>query len=166
MSEEAQRWLRACEPAAKLVNMAMERIHPELFTSSSAVLQEMRKQPLTQEKASQWVSVFTCISVFSNRTSKTHRDYSGEPGWYDFLISLGNYGFASLIFEQLGVEVMYNPGTAVAFCANVFKHKVGEWGRGDRICYTFFNKKVILRRFGEDKAGWMTMSSFTPSSTT
>jgi hypothetical protein len=58
------------------------------------------------------------------------------------------------------VEVMYNPGTAVAFCANVFKHAVDDWGRGDRICYAFFNKKVVLARFGQDKAGWMTMSRF------
>jgi len=55
---------------------------------------------------------------------------------------------------------MYNPGTAVAFCANVFHHEVGDWGRGDRICYSFFNKKVILERFGKDNVGWMTLSRF------
>jgi hypothetical protein len=55
---------------------------------------------------------------------------------------------------------MYNPGTAVAFCANAFKHSVGDWGRGDRICYSFFNKKAVLKRFGQDRAGWMTTSRF------
>src|SRR5215470_7909408 len=138
----------------------MERIHPDLFASSSAVLEELRKQPLTRAMASQWDAAFTCISVISNRTSKEHRDYSGDPGWYDFLISLGNYSSATLKFVELGLEVKYNPGTAVAFCANVFKHAVGPWGMGDRICYSFFNKKVILARFGQDKAGWMTTSRF------
>jgi hypothetical protein len=146
--------------AVKLVNKAMEHIHPDLFASSWAVLEEQRKRPLTRELALQWQSAFTCMSVISNRTSKRHRDYSGAPGWYDFLISLGNYSFAKLKFEELGVEVMYNPGTAVAFCANVFHHEVGDWGRGDQICYSFFNKKVILERFGKDNVGWMTSSRF------
>jgi hypothetical protein len=152
--------LRDSAPAIKLVNKAMELIHPELFASSHGALEELRKQPLTAEQASRWESVFTCISVFCNRTSKEHRDYSGDPAWYDFLISLGNYSFARLKFVELGVELMYNPGTAVAFCANVFKHAVDDWGRGDRICYAFFNKKVILERCGQDKAGWMTTSMF------
>jgi hypothetical protein len=138
----------------------MEYIHPDLFASSWAVQEELKKQPLTREQALQWDSAFTCITVISNRTSKEHRDNSGEPGWYDFLVSLGNYSFASLKFMQLGVEVMYNPGTAVAFCANAFKHEVSDWGRGDRICYSFYNKKVVLERFGQNEVGWMTMSRF------
>lgn len=152
--------MRDTAEAVKLVNKAMEKIHPDLFTNSSAVLEEQRKQPLTQKLASEWQSVFTCMSVISNRTSKRHRDYSGAPGWYDVLISLGNYSFAKLKFAELGVEVIYNPGTAVAFCANVFYHEVGNWGRGDRICYSFFNKKVILGRFEKDNVGWMTLSRF------
>ena len=138
----------------------MGRIHPELFRSSLAVQEQLKKDPLTKELAGEWASSFTCISVISNRTSKVHHDNSGEPGWYDFLISIGTYCFAKLAFEQLGVEVVYSAGTAVAFCANVFNHGVSEWGRGDRICYAFFNKKTILRRFGQDKAGWMTQSCF------
>jgi hypothetical protein len=138
----------------------MELIHPDLFASSSAVQEELKKDPLTAEQALHWESAFTCISVISNRISKGHRDRSGDPAWYDFLLSLGNYSNATLDFEELGVQLMYNPGTAVALCANVFKHGVNDWQRGDRLCYAFFNKKAILERFGRHKAGWMTTSRF------
>lgn len=142
----------------KLINRAMELIHPHLFASSLACRDELRTLPQTEELASKWESAFTAITVISNRVSKEHRDSGGEPGWYDFLLSLGNYSSAVLELEELGLKVIYNPGTAVAFCANVFRHQVADWGRGDRICYAFYNKKKVLQRFGQDKAGWMMTS--------
>src|SRR5215510_12937696 len=126
--------------AVNLVNRAMELIHPQLFSSTSIVKDELRKLPETKELAQQWESVFTAISVMSNQMSKPHRDRGGDPAWYDFLITLGSYSQDVLQFEELGLELLYGPGAAVAFCSNVFKHETSDWGRGDRVCYAFFNK--------------------------
>ena len=142
----------------RLVNRAMELIHPPLFISCMMAREELRGKPLTRKLVSKWESVFTAISTISNHTSKMHKDTGGEPGCYDFLLTVGNYSFASIQFQEIGIELLYNPGTAVAFCANIFKHGISEWGRGDRICYAFFNKQVVLERLGQNKAGWMTTS--------
>jgi len=156
---EAQKWLEDSAEAIKLVNRALELAHPHLFKRSSGVQDQLKILPLTKEWASKWESVSTCIAVIANRISKDHRDYGGEPGWYDFLLTLGSYSQATLKLEELGVELMYKPGTSVAFCANVFRHGVGEWGEGDRLCYSFFNKSVVLDRFGKgDEGGWMKVS--------
>jgi len=144
----------------RLINKALELVHPRLFESSMAAREELRSNPMTRKMASKWESAFTAVSAISNRTSKPHRDSGGEPGWYDFLLSQGSYSYSSLDLDEIGARFVYTPGTAVAFCANVFKHGVSEWGRGDRICYAFFNKKVVLERLGQEYAGWMTKSIF------
>jgi hypothetical protein len=157
--------MKECAPAFNLVNRAMELIHPQLFSSTSTVREKLRELPSTKELATQWQSVFTAISVIANRRSKRHRDFGGNEAWYDFLITLGNYSQDTLRFEELGLELLYGPGTAVAFCANVFKHETGDWGRGDRVCYAFFNKEVVLKRFGQEKAGWMTLDDLSDTIT-
>jgi hypothetical protein len=134
----------------------MELIHPQLYSSTLAARDELRKLESTKEIAVQWESVFTAIAVINNRRSKLHRDHGGNAAWYDFLITLGNYCQDILEFEEMGLELLYTPGTAVAFCANIFKHRTRDWGRGDRVCYAFFNKKSVLERVSQDKAGWMT----------
>jgi len=144
----------------KLINKALELIHPHLFKSSLAAREELCRNPLTRKVALKWESVFTAITAISNRTSKPHRDSGGEPGWYDFLLSQGSYSYSAIELDEIGARFAYTPGTAVAFCANIFKHGVSEWGRGDRICYVFFNKKVVMERLGQHYAGWMTKPIF------
>ena len=158
---QAQMWMRDSALAVNLINKAMELIHPQLFSSSMAVRDELRKGALTKDLASEWESVYTAVSVIINRTTKEHRDCGGEPGWYDFLLTLGNHSYTTLDFPELGVQLMYNPGTAVAFCANALRHSVPAWGWGDRICYAFFNKKVVMERFGRVEAGWMMLTDLT-----
>jgi hypothetical protein len=143
-----------------LINQAMALVHPAQFSLSLAARDELRKMPLTKALASQWESIFTAISLIINRTTVVHRDSRSDQAWYDFLLTLGSYRYAEMELRELGLRLSYTPGTAVAFCANVFEHSVAGWGPGDRICYAFFNRKVVLERFGENKAGWMTENIF------
>jgi hypothetical protein len=139
----------------KLLNKAMSLVHPELHQLGMAGLEQLRKAPETADLAAEWTSVFTGVSVVVNRVTKPHRDRKAELPWYDLLVSLGTHQQAKLGLPELGLELHYPPGTAVAFCGNLFTHEVGNWGEGDRLCYAFFMRKAVLSRLGQEGSNWV-----------
>jgi hypothetical protein len=159
-SQEANCWMAASKDSMELLNKTLQLIHPDLYHNGCFALDKLRNGPFTLELASSWTSVYTGVSIISNRITKPHRDRNGKNSWYDLLVTLGNYKEAVLKFEELGVEFAYNPGTVVGCCGNLFTHEVGDWGEGDRICYAFFMRKAVLARFMDRTAEWMTQDVY------
>jgi hypothetical protein len=147
--------MAASAGAVQLLNKATELMHPELYRMGLAGLTELCKDTKTASLAREWPSIFTGCAIIVNRLTKAHRDYQAEPSWYDLLVSLGNFQFAKLELPELGLELDYPPGTAVAFYGNIFTHLVDEWGDGDRLCYAFFMRRGVLSRLGQNGGDWV-----------
>jgi hypothetical protein len=147
--------MAASTEAVKLLNQATELVHPELHHIGLAGLEQLRKEPQTARLASEWPSAFTGCAVVVNRLTRPHRDSRAEPSWYDMLVSLGTFKSAKLDLPELGLELDYRPGTVVAFCGNIFLHRVDNWGEGDRLCYAFFMRRGVLSRLGQKGGDWV-----------
>lgn len=119
------------------------------------MLQKLREWRLTNQTSQDWQSIYSGISVISNRITPSHRDSSGRPEWYDTLASYCDGGSTPyLLIKDLGLKLEYSSGTVAAFCGTVLEHEVKSWGRGDRVCYAHFMREKVRERLKVPPAGW------------
>ena len=129
------------------------------------MLQRLRELVDTREIAERWQSVYTGISVISNRITPSHRDRKGRPQWFDSLISYSDPSNGpQLLLNELGLELEYSSGTVVGLCGTVLKHEVRSWGDGDRVCYAHFMREEVRRKLGAPIAGWVNRRVYLPES--
>lgn len=158
-SDGVKEWLVDSRRAEELLNIILAIIHPDLYQNAHDALKALQANP-EASYAHRWASVFSGISVISNRITPPHKDRSSDPRWYDILSNLGNFEQSYLDLVDLGAHFLYKKGTVIPFCGNLLKHAVQDWGRGDRICYAHFMRKGVISQFTESLAGWMTTAKF------
>jgi hypothetical protein len=146
----------------EFLNFVLLLIHPSLHKTGSSILQILRNLEETSDVASLWTSVFTGISVISNRETPIHIDYNGRPEWYDLLTVKGSHSSRStrLDLPEMGLSLQYGPGSVVALSGQIFKHRVRFWGDGDRICYARFMREDVRKRFDIEPGDWMRQSYY------
>ena len=111
------------------------------------------------------LSVYTGISVISNRRSPSHRDTKGRPEWFDTLMSYSKPGSKpQLLIGDLGLNLEYSSGTIVNLCGSVLKHEVESWGDCDWVCYAHFMREDVRERLGVRPAGWVDQGRYLPQS--
>ena len=138
----------------RILNDLAALIHPDLHRAGMSALEKLHTNPDTAVLAKEWTSLFTGIAVVSNRCTKKHRDRKSKLNWYDLLVSLGTHNSAKFCMPELGLKMLYKPGTVVALSGSVFLHEVRDWGDGDRLCYAFFMRAKVLEQLGEDSQEW------------
>jgi hypothetical protein len=139
----------------RFLNLTLALIHPELHTCGMEILRKLQYFTTTAKIASEWVSAYTGIQVISNRVTPGHRDSKGRPEWYDLLTGIGRGSLPTLLVNDIGLELAYNPGTVVGLCASILEHEVRAWGSGDRVCYSHFMREAVRQRLGVNAAGWV-----------
>jgi hypothetical protein len=149
-------WMGLSKEVEKFLNLTISLINPPLFQSGLQMLGKLRKNEQTKEIANQWQSIYTGISIISNRTTPAHRDSKGRPEWYDTLISYSDPSTRPrLLIGDLGLDLNYPSGTVVGFCGSIFSHEVKYWGEGDRVCYAHFMREAVRSRLDVAAAGWL-----------
>jgi hypothetical protein len=149
-------WLGLSKEVEIFLNLTISLINPPLFQSGLQMLHILRKSELTKEIANQWQSIYTGISIISNRTTPAHRDSKGRPEWYDTLISYSDPSTRPrLLIDDVGLDLDYPSGTVVSFCGSIFSHEVKYWGEGDRVCYAHFMREAVRKRLDVAAAGWL-----------
>jgi hypothetical protein len=149
----------------QFLNLTLSLINPDLFESGLLMLQRLRHLETTEEVAKEWQSVYTGISIISNRMTPSHRDSKGRPEWFDMLMSYSEPSTTPrLLIHDLGLDLEYLSGTVVSFCGNVVKHEVKSWGDGDRVCYAHFMRESVRQRLDVPPAGWLDRSIYLPES--
>ena len=144
-----------------MINLTLSLVHPDLYKSGLLILQKLRQEDATADIASKWQSVYTGISIISNRITPFHRDSRGRPEWYDTLLSYSdNWARPKLLIEDIGLDLDYPNGTVVSFCGSIFKHGVKIWGPGDRVCYAHFMRESVRERLDIPAAGWVNQSIY------
>ncbi|EIW73804.1 hypothetical protein CONPUDRAFT_35649, partial [Coniophora puteana RWD-64-598 SS2] len=89
-----------------------------------------------------WPSVFSALTILSNRETVYHSDRGAYRQWYDIVSSFGSYWPQQFSVPQLGIDLHYRPGSVVPFCGKVFQHGVPKC-KGGRICLAYYMKKSI-----------------------
>ncbi|KDQ49020.1 hypothetical protein JAAARDRAFT_95005, partial [Jaapia argillacea MUCL 33604] len=82
-----------------------------------------------------WSSVFTSLTLVSNRTTPPHLDRKGLVSGYDILVSAGTHMGCFLNIKNLSAVVNYTPGTMIEICGNFLVHEVEHWEGGERLCF-------------------------------
>ena len=101
-----------------------------------------------------WPSVYHAVHVIVNRETICHRDLNGLPGWYDMLVSVGDYGEAALMSARtLGVSLPYDSGTVVMLCSRLITHGVPPVPP-DRICLAWLMRDGILAHYKIHGVDW------------
>jgi hypothetical protein len=154
-------WLEHSNNFERFLNITLSLIHPELFKCGLDILEKLRQLDDTTEIATKWQSVYTGIAVISNRRTPAHRDSKGRPEWYDLLINYsGSEAKPRLLIEDIGLDLQYDSGAVVGLCGTIFKHEVGDWGMGDRVCYAHFMREAVRKRLEVPPAGWVYRDSY------
>lgn len=147
------------------LNLTLSLINPDLFQSGLQMLRKLRRSEKTMDVANQWQSVYTGISLISNRITPSHRDSKGRPEWYDTLLNYsGKGGDPRLLINDLGLDLKYSSGTVVSFCGSILEHEVKAWGDGERVCYARFMRETVRKRLEVPPAGWVYRNIFLPKS--
>ena len=57
--------------------------------------------------------------------------------------------------QDLGLKLLYFPGTGVAITGKVLRHAVETWDGGERICQAQFMKDAVHDRLGRQRPDWV-----------
>ncbi|KAF8548650.1 hypothetical protein OG21DRAFT_1369760, partial [Imleria badia] len=69
-----------------------------------------------------WLSVYSIVSVMVNQSCPIHLDASGRPQWFDLLVSVGDHEELDMVLPSIGIQIWYDPGTAVAMSGQLLLH--------------------------------------------
>ncbi|KAG1722599.1 uncharacterized protein EDB91DRAFT_1255995 [Suillus paluster] len=122
---------------------ALRVMHPEQYFEGLRTFGKLDEAacrlnlPFMPDALEQWSSVFTVLTVISNRESPFHRDVKSCPQWFDILESVGNYENGGMVLPGLGIELMYYPGVMVGISGKIICHGVPRVD-GDRICWAWY----------------------------
>ena len=155
------KWMKVSRDTEVLLNLTLSLIHPDLFDMGLDMLGMVRNLETSEGIAEKWQSVYTGISIISNRFTPSHRDTKGRPEWFDLLVSYAGRGSRPrLVIKDLGLDFQYSSQTVVALCGSIFEHGVSSWGVGDRVCYAHFMREDVRKRLGVSPAGWVNQDMY------
>jgi hypothetical protein len=136
-------------------------IYPELFKCGLSMLQKLWQLETTKDVALKWQSVFTSITIISNRATPSHQDLKRRPEWFDGLLNYSGVGNrAQLLIKDLGLTLEYSTGTVVGFCRSILQHEVRSLENSDRVCYAHFMRELVRKRLDVPPGGWVNCSLY------
>lgn len=148
-------------------------LHPRLARRTCEIMERIRQNTLkepclevTGRTSPWWPTPFTAMGIISNKESLPHRDWKGDPQFYDLLTTLGTYQNGRFKVPGLGIHLQYNPGTVVAICGKLLMHAVPPV-EGDRVCFAQYFHSIALQHHQrnpelqqQDYEGWMKLEGF------
>ncbi|KAK7434929.1 hypothetical protein VKT23_019932 [Stygiomarasmius scandens] len=153
-----QLWLERITDLQVIISLILSIIHPVLFDAAKEVLDYCVKPSShdgeTFEWASRWNSVFTALTVISDRITPEHVDSRGSPRYFDALVSLGTATSPKIAFKELDSTFSYKAGTIIFFAGRGWTHEVGDWGSGARVCYASYIRREMIEGHGETVDSW------------
>jgi hypothetical protein len=148
-------WMNEISNTEQAVNHIFSLIAPKLHEDGMESVQKIKAAHPDHVGVQTWPSDFNGIGVIVNRITPVHRDKGGRMEWYDLLVAAGTYRSAKMILSDLGAELQYNPGTAVAVTGRLFRHGVATWEGGERICYAHYMRNNVLERLEIQNSSWV-----------
>ena len=154
-------WLDTISESNTILSAILAVIHPHLYDAGWQTTKHLRgtAEIDPQDLLSRLASVFSGVSVISNRTTPPHRDLNSRAHWYDLLATLGSYQDCNLELPGLGISLEYGPGTVVGILGNVLEHEVPSF-EGDRVCYAYFMRNNMHEWADIPASEWMSIKYY------
>ena len=149
-------WLDTISESNAILSAILAVIHPHLYDAGWQTTKCLRgtAEIDPQDLLSRWASVFSGVSVISNRTTPPHRDLNSRAHWYDILATLGSYRGCNLELPGLGISLEYGPGTVAGISGYALEHAVHAF-EGDRACYAYFMRNNVHEWAKVPGSDWM-----------
>jgi hypothetical protein len=128
--------------------------HPRLYHMGRSSLIHLGDMPEIKEIARHWSSVYSAVSIVSNRDTPLHRDTGTQPPWYDILATIGGDPDTTMDWPSLGIRGQYRSGTCVLFSGNCIPHMVRR-SLQDRVVVAYYMKDNVLEEANVEGAPWM-----------
>ena len=160
-SPYASRWLKGIADVENDLNLLFCLIAPELYATGADAIRQLQEAEHAHKNVKAWPSVFSGMSVISDRQTPFHRDKGGWPACYDLLVAAGIYEEGWLDVPDIGAKFSYLPGTAVAICGKLLRHGVQHSIGGQRLCYAHYMRNNVLNRMTIPQTSWVTFKSYT-----
>ncbi|KAG8719295.1 hypothetical protein FRC08_003179 [Ceratobasidium sp. 394] len=134
------------------INDLVRKLHLEFFYLLKELKKKIRASPAPPQVLwDVWGSLFTFQAVGFNRETEMHRDSAGMEGGLDVLFLLGKFEGGNLKFQDLAIDMEWQPGDLCMFDGKLFSHGVSPWEApegGERRCFIYFVHASVLRHFG------------------
>jgi hypothetical protein len=147
-------WLQEIREYGALVSGITLVAHPELYRAGLTTLSNTRDMPEISEVVKIWSSVYSAVSIVSNRECPLHRDTGTDAEWFDFLTTVGGDWNTEMSWPQLGINIAYTSGTSVLFSGYTLAHTVTT-SEEERLCIAHYMKGNVFERFGVCGPSWM-----------
>jgi hypothetical protein len=98
--------LTANQQTSRLLNALLAIVHPELYAAGRYVMQTLGEEEEVldlHEVLEHWHSVFTAITLITNRGSPLHQDPKTNICWYDLMLTVGEYDEAVSELSYFGL---------------------------------------------------------------
>lgn len=139
-------------------------IHPDLANAGMRAMKKIKQEAASRKSGhthypcrdsiANWPTIFNAVHVISNRASIYHRDGNALPGWFDGLLSVGEYGpGAVLSFRNLGFCVPYDSGSLAFLSSRAVVHGVPDVD-GNRLCLAFIMDDSVHGHYRVPSPGW------------
>lgn len=168
-TREGKAWLSHLHAFEIILNhilaLTAPKQHKAGIEAQEKILEDDR-QVLTgkaKDTMNNWPSVFSGISVISNRITPPHRDRGGSFLDFDILASTGTHKKATLQLPDAGLTLGYQPGVVVLLLGKLLQHAAPSWKGGERACYAHFMRGNVLDRYSTTPRSWVTLEDFTRS---
>ena len=127
---------------AGVLNGILLVTHPGQHQWLSDMLEELFKR---DPSIATWPFISTACQFIANRDTLYHRDQHSCLGFYDLLMTFGDYGLEGFLgLRSLGVSLPYDSGTVVLLLARLIEHGVPRI-RGQRFCLSLFNRADVCK---------------------
>lgn len=141
----------------ELFNAVLMITHPDQYVQCVKLSRYVMSQTELvhrEPRVREWPSVFTGISVISNRLTGEHHDVRGTDAGLDLLACAGDPEKSVMDLCDLGIQLKYNSGTVVLLASRVVWYAVHGWERGDRVCFAQWMRARLIgeaeKLFNED----------------
>jgi len=98
--------------------------------------------PVMNRAISLWPTAFTNISLIANWLTPLHHDPQSHASWYNIIINVEEHTDCVMAIPTLGIELVYKPGTVVAFSRRLLQHGVNAV-EGNWYCLTYYMRDNI-----------------------
>ena len=146
--------MKRCEDASSLVSGILNIIHPSQYAMGWHIHNQLITKQICSKDILAWPSMFSALSIISNRSTPFHRDDQGGVAWYDILTSIGQYVKAPLYLSPFAFRIDNCPGTLCAFSGMSLRHGVRKC-KESRISFAWYMREKIRVGEGIPAAGWM-----------
>ncbi|KAG8737756.1 hypothetical protein FRC10_007833 [Ceratobasidium sp. 414] len=104
-------------------------LHNGLYIELKRLREHMRQEGGTVGEAVKmgWTSLFPCVALGFNRTTRMHRDSKGFRNGLDVIGVLGKFTGGNLRFRDPNIVLEWRPGCLAAFDGYDLAHEVEPW---------------------------------------